>query len=150
MTLQADLSGQCLRRGGEGDARYLVILSAASWASAPRGSSIFRLSCSVNHEFNIYLTIQYLPRRFAARVTEEIVLRILSKTRYTRHLKGGGWRRWGVVVSQLHQWDTNARYTGTEPLPHLEICVCTVFFIHLSQYKHLSTCILGEWLLFKV
>lgn len=41
----------------------LVILSAAWWVSAPRRRCVFGLSCSVNHGFNIYLTIQYLPRR---------------------------------------------------------------------------------------
>lgn len=71
MTPSASCRGKARGCGGEADEDYLVILSAALWASAPHSSSVFRLSCSVNHGFNIYLTIQYLPRRFAARVTEE-------------------------------------------------------------------------------
>lgn len=71
MTLPASCRGKAQGYAGEVGEHYLVILSAALRASAPRGSSVLRLSCSVNHGFNIYLTIQYLPRRFAAGVTEE-------------------------------------------------------------------------------
>lgn len=71
MTPPASCWGKAQGCGDEADEDYLVILSATLWASAPHSSSVFRLSCSVNHRFNIYLTIQYLPRRFAARVTEE-------------------------------------------------------------------------------
>lgn len=73
-TLPAGCRSRARGEWGDGDEHYLVILSAAIWASALHRSSVFRLSCSVNHGFNIYLTIQYLPRRFATCVTEAIML----------------------------------------------------------------------------
>lgn len=153
MTPPASCRGKAQGCGDEADEDYLVILSATLWASAPHSSSVFRLSCSVNHRFNIYLTIQYLPRRFQHAWLRNAAARILSNTRYITHLRVRlGGRRRGWRMSHLLQRDADARCAGTEPDPLLETCSRFVSdsldWLHTSCQMCIS--IAREWLTFKV
>lgn len=126
MTLPAACRG---RAQGErdGDEHYLVILSAASWAPALHSLQIELFSQS---------RIQYLldDSIFTKALChmhdwgDRAAVRILSKTRYMRHLRVRlGELRGRELVSHLQQWDTDARCTGTVPVPRFLICVCKEF-----------------------
>lgn len=113
------------RRGEDAGEQHLVILSASLWASAPRSSSLFRLSCSLNHGSNIYSTIQYLPRHFPASMTEEMVV---LRGSYQRLVPvGWGLRGWGGGLCFMWQCDADASCTGTQPVLPIEDRVCKAF-----------------------